>query len=157
MNGVATNPEMRRMFDHMAWADRKLIDLLSASDQARQVPGVIRLLAHVVAAERVWLLRTRGEDPAKAPIWPDWRMDRIAATADANAEQYREALAGEPDRVVEYTNSKGTPFSTRLADILTHVALHGSYHRGQIAASLRAGGVEPVNTDYITYVRSTTA
>jgi uncharacterized damage-inducible protein DinB len=145
------------MFDHMAWADRRLVDLLSASPEAQQAAGVLRLLSHVLAAERVWLLRIRGENAAKAPIWPDWRMDQIAAAADANAEQYREALADQSGRVVEYTNSKGTPFSTRLADILTHVALHGSYHRGQIAAALRAGGVEPINTDYITYVRSTTA
>jgi len=33
------------------------------------------------------------------------------------------------------------------------VALHGSYHRGQVAAAVRAAGGEPVNTDYITYVR----
>ena len=142
------------MFDHMAWADRKLIDLLTASPEAQQVPGVLRLLSHVVAAERVWLLRIRDENAADAPIWPDWNVDQIAALAAMNAEQYREALDDGRERVVEYKNSKGTPFSTRLADILTHVALHGSSHRGQIAAALRAGGVEPINTDYITYVRS---
>lgn len=157
MIGVTTSSDVRRLFDHMAWADRKLVDLLSVSDEARQVPGVLRLLSHVVAAERVWLLRIRGENAAEVPIWPDWSVEEIAAIAEANAKQYREALDDEHDRVVEYRNSNGTPFSTRLADILTHVALHGSYHRGQIAAALRAGGVEPINTDYITYVRSRTS
>ena len=38
--------------------------------------------------------------------------------------------------------------------VLTHVALHGSYHRGQIAALIRSGGDEPINTDYIMWLRS---
>ena len=145
------------MFDHMAWADRAVVDLLSRSPAAQQVPGVLRLLSHVVAAERVWLMRIRGEDSANQPIWPELNLEQVAALAAANAEQYRGALDDDPERVVTYRNSKGTPFSTRLADILTHVSLHGSYHRGQIATALRAGGVEPINTDYITYVRSAMA
>jgi uncharacterized damage-inducible protein DinB len=36
---------------------------------------------------------------------------------------------------------------------LMHVALHGAYHRGQIAQVIRQGGGEPVNTDFITFQR----
>lgn len=61
----------------------------------------------------------------------------------------------EPDleREVEYRNSAGTTFRMSVVDILSHVALHGSYHRGQVAPGVRGAGVTPVNTDYITYVR----
>jgi uncharacterized damage-inducible protein DinB len=41
--------------------------------------------------------------------------------------------------------------------MLTHVAMHGSYHRGQIAAALRAGGDIPSPTDYIAFVRGAPA
>jgi uncharacterized damage-inducible protein DinB len=44
-------------------------------------------------------------------------------------------------------------FQTPIKDLLMHVALHGSYHRGQIAQALRLAGGEPVNTDFITFVR----
>jgi uncharacterized damage-inducible protein DinB len=40
-----------------------------------------------------------------------------------------------------------------VEDVLLHVALHGSYHRGQIAAAVRAAGGEPVNTDFVTWTR----
>jgi uncharacterized damage-inducible protein DinB len=30
---------------------------------------------------------------------------------------------------------------------------HGTYHRGQIAMQLRQQGLEPVNTDYIMFLR----
>ncbi|HEY6147556.1 MAG TPA: DinB family protein [Thermoanaerobaculia bacterium] len=34
-----------------------------------------------------------------------------------------------------------------------HVVIHGGYHRGQIAAELRAAGFTPAYTDYIEAVR----
>jgi uncharacterized damage-inducible protein DinB len=37
--------------------------------------------------------------------------------------------------------------------VLTHVVLHGAYHRGQIAADLRAAGLEPPYTDFIEAAR----
>jgi uncharacterized damage-inducible protein DinB len=148
---------MHRSFEHMAWADRKVLDLLSTSERARQVPGVLRLLSHLIAAERVWLMRLRGEDTAGQLIWPEWDLAQIVSVASENTVGFSEVmstLSDDADRVVEYRNSQGMAFRTRTADILTHVALHGSYHRGQIAAALRAGGIEPVNTDYITFVRT---
>jgi uncharacterized damage-inducible protein DinB len=41
--------------------------------------------------------------------------------------------------------------------MLTHVTLHGAYHRGQIAASIRAGGDTPTATDYIAFIRGAPA
>jgi uncharacterized damage-inducible protein DinB len=40
-----------------------------------------------------------------------------------------------------------------VKDILTHVGLHGVYHRGQIALLARQGGGTAVATDYIIYTR----
>jgi uncharacterized damage-inducible protein DinB len=37
--------------------------------------------------------------------------------------------------------------------MLTHVALHGVHHRGQIAASLRANGIDPPALDFIRFAR----
>jgi uncharacterized damage-inducible protein DinB len=57
------------------------------------------------------------------------------------------------DKFISYSNSKGQEFKNSVRDILTHVALHGQYHRGQINSRLRADGFEPVNLDFITFVR----
>ena len=56
-------------------------------------------------------------------------------------------------REVRYTNSAGDSFANSVGDILTHVAMHGVHHRGQIAASLRANGAEPPALDYIRFAR----
>ncbi len=78
----------------------------------------------------------------------------LAADGAAAYARYLDALTDEAAaREVAYTNSQGASFSTRVSDVLTHVALHGAYHRGQVAAALRAAGAVPVNTDFITFVR----
>ena len=54
---------------------------------------------------------------------------------------------------VRYRNSRGEEFHTPVGDLLTHVLMHGAYHRGQIAASVRRAGGEPAATDYIAFTR----
>jgi uncharacterized damage-inducible protein DinB len=54
---------------------------------------------------------------------------------------------------VIYKNSKGEAWSSTVHDVLTHVALHSAYHRGQIAGLMRARGYAPAYTDFIHAVR----
>ena len=148
---------LHSMFEHMAWADARVLDVLTAHPAAAHQSKVLALLSHVVAAERIWLFRLRGEDTSSHLVWPEWTLEHAGTVARDNARAYMVLVAGLSDeiseRVVEYRNSQGTAFRAQAVDILSHVALHGSYHRGQIAASLRASGVTPVNTDFITFVR----
>lgn len=60
-------------------------------------------------------------------------------------------------RSVEYRTTRGDPFSDSVADILTHVTIHGGYHRGQLAKIIVRNGGTPAVTDFIVYVRSASA
>jgi uncharacterized damage-inducible protein DinB len=44
-------------------------------------------------------------------------------------------------------------WANAVGDILTHVAMHGAYHRAQIATAVRESGQEPAYTDFIHAVR----
>jgi uncharacterized damage-inducible protein DinB len=69
-------------------------------------------------------------------------------------ETYLRALpAGAFDENIEYRNTKGEEWSSRVEDILTHVLMHSAYHRGQIALEMRTAGAEPASTDFIHAVR----
>lgn len=148
-------------FEHLGWADARVIAQVGNAPSLQGHIEIRRLLAHVIAAERIWLQRIRGEDASGIPIWPDWTIDRIQSYATDNAAAFAvliaDRTADQLDSLVEYRNSQGVAFRTPLGDILTHVTLHGAYHRGQIASALRTAGADPVNTDYITYVRELTA
>jgi uncharacterized damage-inducible protein DinB len=145
-----------RLFEHLAWADARVLERLRGGDEAS---GGLELFAHLLAAERVWLARLRREDSSALEIWPDLSLDQCAALADhlrAGLAAHLATLseAGLRERV-RYRTSAGVEFETEVGDILTHLALHGAYHRGQIATRMRQRGEEPVNTDYITFVRET--
>jgi uncharacterized damage-inducible protein DinB len=57
------------------------------------------------------------------------------------------------EQQASYTNTKGEDWANTVGDILTHVLLHSAYHRGQVAAEVRAAGLTPALTDYIHAVR----
>jgi len=56
--------------------------------------------------------------------------------------------------IVKYSNFRGDEFKTPAAEILTHVTMHGTYHRGQMATAMRAEGHTPADTDFITFART---
>lgn len=149
---------IHKLIDHVKWADAALLAALRAT------PGsdtrALTLYAHVVAVEAVWLARIAGR-PADVAIWPSLEIDDVANLAARSARELDAFVASlEPDdlnRVIDYRNSAGVPFRSTIEDILLHVALHGAYHRGQVALVIRGGGGEPASTDYIAFIRGTPA
>lgn len=148
---------LERLVDHMEWANRRALEVVRETGD----PESLELLAHVLASERVWMERIRTGDSSGVEIWPELSADECEARMEENLDQYRAFARSVSEeglrREAAYTNSSGEPFETPVAEILLHVALHGSYHRGQIARELREAGEEPVNTDFIRFVRENPA
>ena len=148
---------IRTMFEHVAWADAQVGRALTS---AAAPAAAVREYAHVVGVEEVWLARVQRRTPALA-VWPE--IDAGAAMAEgARVLIGYSALLGTLDgaaleQTVTYTNSARREFSTPLIDILTHVALHGQYHRGKVNLVLRQNGLEPAPTDFIGFTRGVPA
>ncbi len=145
-----------RLVEHLVWADGAVIESLKSQ---KQLPArVMEILSHVLAAEQVWISRVRNDPGGALPVWADLSLADCEALHLRNADAFRRLVGpadqGSPQRIVSYANTKGERFESTLEDIILHVSTHGSYHRGQIAVLLRAGGGIPVNTDFITYARS---
>jgi uncharacterized damage-inducible protein DinB len=146
---------IKKMFDHLHWANQRILQTLRQNGEGNQ--GAVRLFAHILNAENVWLSRIQGKDSSQLPLWQDADIDACARLVQQNEKNYTAFLAelteSGLDRFITYTNSKGKEFQSALRDILIHLALHGQYHRGQINSLLRADGCEAVNVDFITFVR----
>jgi uncharacterized damage-inducible protein DinB len=146
-----------RLFDHMEWADRRI--LASLGQSPAPPPKALTLLAHLAGAERIWLCRVRREDSSRFAVWPpDLTLAQCAELLEANHTGYqtflRTVAPADLSVRVPYRSSKGDAFETALEDILLHVALHGAYHRGQISALVRGAGLEPASTDFIAFARA---
>ena len=146
---------IRRLFTYDYWAIARILDALKSAPGGNA--SALRLLAHLLVAERIWLLRLKGEDTTTVDMSPELSLVECARLANENQRAYAGFLASlgedELDSVVTYRNSKGLEFHTPVIDILTHVALHGTYHRGQIATAMRVAGQIPAGTDFITFIR----
>ena len=149
---------IRKLVDHMKWADAAALDALRTSPGPE--PRALTLYAHILGAEAVWLARIHGR-PSDVPVWPSVSVDECVTLSARNAAAYDALLASlAPDdlsREIDYRNSAGTPFRSTLENILLHVALHGAYHRGQVALLVRDGAGEPIPTDYIAFTRGAPA
>jgi uncharacterized damage-inducible protein DinB len=143
---------LRDLYAHMWWAhDAVVVDLRHGEPAAE----ALRLLAHIVAAEHLWLSRIDAQKPRVA-VWPTLSLDEIVGLERDNRARFEELLGRRDDareQRVRYRNSAGNDFDNSVGEILTHVALHGHYHRGQIAKAMRADGREPAYTDYIGFRR----
>lgn len=146
--------DFSRIYLHSLWADGKLLSALTAVDSPP--PDALRFFAHVLGAQLVWLSRLGRHVPA-APIWPAPDLALITEYHEALKAAWLKYLpeldAAEVARVVHYQNQSGQSFSQPVGDILTHVAMHSMYHRGQVSWELRLAGIAPPAIDLIVALR----
>jgi uncharacterized damage-inducible protein DinB len=156
---------LRNHIDYTIWATGRLLNVATtipaeqlAHDFGTADKSVAGTLVHIFRAERSWLGRIQhgtplvpwglAEDeqwavlieqwPALHQAWQEW----AATLSDADA-----------DRVIDYTDLKGRPWSQPLWPIVLHVVNHSTHHRGQISGFLRALGLTPPPLDFIAFVR----
>jgi uncharacterized damage-inducible protein DinB len=151
---------LRRQFVYDAWANREVLNAIRSGGGDTQ--GAVRLIAHILSAEGLWLERLKGEAQS-LPVWPELDLDQCEARATALGGLWMEYLkaisssgltsTGLAEKI-SYKNSKGEAWSNTVQDVLTHVVMHSAYHRGQIASLMRANGQTPAYTDFIHAVRA---
>lgn len=146
---------IQKLYDYVCWANDYLLDTIHQSEDH---PELLRLFSHILFSERVWLTRLQGEDSTQLVLWAESDYEQCKQMMEENkqlVEAYLSSVDGEMlSKEITYTTNVGKQFSNTVEDVLQHIALHGQYHRGQINLKLRELGYEPVNVDYLTYIRN---
>lgn len=144
--------DFHRLFRYDDWANREVLNAL----QDAHSPRALQLFAHVLAAQALWLERLRRR-PQPLPVWPALTLNECSTHLAELSRQWPEYLHTTGDtglaEITQYKNTQGEQWEDCVADILQHVIMHSTYHRGQIAAAMRAGGLKPALTDFIHSVR----
>jgi len=145
--------DFQRLFAYDTWANR---EVLASFRKSGSGPKSVKYMAHVLAAEQLWLDRLNGHDQ-KVAVWPELDINQCESMASELGTAWQEFLESIGERglskTITYKNSKGENWSSRADDVLMHVIMHAAYHRGQIASDTRAAGFSPVLTDFIHAVR----
>lgn len=157
--------DVQDLYRYDEWANRRLIAAaqnLSPDALARDLGGSFRtlrdVLAHIIAAEWIWLERWRGVSPAAIPDWAATGnltvlMERLAEVESTRARFLDELSEPALSSEIAFRYINGTAGSHRLSDLLTHVVNHSTYHRGQAATMLRQVGATPPSTDFVVFRR----
>lgn len=144
---------LRQLFGYNAWANRRMVATLahSACEKCRSILG------HLLTTEQEYFERLSGKDSTGFDFWPDLSIEECSHLAAAVAGRFETLLASATeeslDSVAAYRNSRGAAFENTWRELLAHVIVHSSIHRGNIMLKLRESGFEPPMIDYIIYVR----
>lgn len=143
-----------KLFKYNLWANQ--IVCKSVFDNKLKDESLVKIISHIYDSEVVWYNRITDAEGSPG-IWESQELTQLPGlfeTIDNKLIAYIDNLDEEAvPKLIAYENSKGQKFISRLTDILTHLANHGTYHRGQIAKMIRNAGDEPPVTDYIAFVR----
>lgn len=135
------------------WANKLLLNVMELHEETLPAP-CLHLFSHIVNTQMIWLSRINGE-PSPVAVWEDHPLSTCGSYHKLSSAGLQQKIDGSSGEItVGYANTKNISFQNSLQDILLHIFNHGTYHRAQIATEMKRNGLEPVNTDYITFVRS---
>src|SRR5688500_415115 len=150
-----TVEHLRHLFAYNDWANRRLIVTLkaAASEKSRNI------LVHLLITEKEYYERLYGKDSTGFNFWPSISIEECGELARETAERYEKLLRRfDEDGLTlnaRYKTGEGVEHENTFREMLTHVLLHSSIHRGNIMLKLREEGFEPPKIDYIIYLRET--
>ncbi len=151
------------LFAYNRWATARTLDaaeLLTDEQLTRDLggsfPSVRDTLAHVIAAEWIWLSRWQGDPPGTAPDLSGCTearalRERWQVLAGAQSAYLAGLTAAALQHPVSIITRTGIHAELPLHETLRHVVNHATYHRGQVATMLRRLGADPVATDLFLY------
>jgi len=156
---------LRQHLDYTNWASLRLMDsaaMLGQEELTRDFQtadhNVIGTLAHIFAADRIWLERIQGHPRATFISDEDRHLPTLQTEWPALHQRWKFWAAPLTDQNVvdelAYRDSQGNPFRQPLWQIILHVVNHASQHRGQISGFLRAMGHTPPKIDMTAYYRT---
>lgn len=152
--------DCRSLLGHAEWADALLWrSALAPHQEDGELRAKLHHL-HVVQWQylHIWRAETvKPREPSTFPTmaaireWARGYYDELSSyVADVSAADLaREVRFPWADRLVQRF---GTAHPATWAESVLQVALHSTYHRGQVARRLRELEVEPPLTDYIAWV-----
>lgn len=157
--------QIQQLYDYNAWANQRVLsaaEKLSPEQFTRSVPSsfssVRDTLAHICAAEWIWLERFLGTSPSSLPDLA--RFNDVVSLREHWQLQEQRLLnfirglkQSDLERVFEYKTLSFGVISNPLWQSLLHLVNHGTYHRGQVTTLLRQLDAKPVPTDLIHFYR----
>jgi uncharacterized damage-inducible protein DinB len=139
-----------KLFHFEFWANKRVLEQLLVQTHVSEKAA--QLYAHILFAQKIWLSRI---GKVQDDIREDYSKEEFAAILDSNYIELITFIKHHEDFTLDihYKDLKGNSHKNNLHDVLTHVYVHGAYHRGQIVQLIKQVTQESIVTDFIAYAR----
>jgi len=158
-----TRQPYSQLMEIKRWADRGLYDVVSQNFERltnEEASIMLRILDHIQVVDRIFQHHLQGlPHTFQAPR--SERMPELQVLANSSREvddwytSYVGGLArSDFEQHVDFVFTSGKPARMRRGEIILHVCLHGTYHRGNAGAVLQLKGITPSRdaiTDFLEY------
>jgi uncharacterized damage-inducible protein DinB len=162
--------DFARLLEYNVWANHRLMRAAatcSVDDFKRDLlggshGGLRGTLAHIMAAEWIWLERWKGVSPGRLLDEGEFAdvvalRDRWTLIEGHRAEWFQSLREDELAGTAHYRTTEGVAYQAPLWTLVQHVLNHSTYHRGQVSLLLRAAGARTVSTDLVAWDRARAA
>lgn len=143
---------LHAMFGYQAWANAELFDCLQRLDRVAHqaaVQEMLRLVDHNFIVADIFAAHLAGtghayatDGRAEPPPLPDLRA-AVAASDRWYLDYVDQASPADLSQAVAFAFTDGDTGRMTRAEMLTHVVLHGGYHRGEVGRLLRQLAITP--------------
>jgi uncharacterized damage-inducible protein DinB len=155
---------MHSLMRYKRWADADLLErvlalpALSTAPEGPIVTAIIRHYHTVDCIFRAHLLGVPHDFTSANPPEPATLSElqqRVSAIDDWYLEYTRSLERRDFGEVLHVKFTDGQEQLMSRSDVLLHVSLHGTYHRGNVGLLLRKCGAEPPPDRFTSYLRAT--
>jgi len=147
------------------WADRGLYDAVSRNSarlSSEDASLMLRILDHIHTVDRIFQHHLQGVPHTfKAPRSESVpQLDALASSAQEVDDWYASYVGSlaesDFEEPLDFAFTSGKQARMRRGEIILHVCLHGTYHRGNAGALLQLRGLTPSRdsiTDFLEYAK----
>jgi uncharacterized damage-inducible protein DinB len=143
---------LQKLYGYHAWANNDLFDKLETLDRGlrkAELHAALRLINHHYVVARIFAAHLTGAQHGYTSDNTDATptLGELRAAVTSSDRWYRDYLRDvSPENLAEaiqFTFTDGNKGYMTREEMLTHVALHGGYHRGEVGRILWQLSITP--------------
>ena len=154
---------LRHHLEYTNWATNRLLSQAAqltneevTHDFGTADKSVLQTLAHVYAADNLWLARVQGTAVSHLKA-ADLSFEFLQNEWPGLQDRWTTYCSGFNDdsvnNLISYSSLNGQHFTQPLWQLLLYIVNHATHHRGQASGFLRALGKAPQPLDLVAYYR----
>lgn len=146
------SPALSLLLHYKAWADQELMQCLC--DQQAQMPPAllqkcVRLMNHIHVVDRIFVAHLSGQTHpfvstnTEATPSPEALCGDMQETNQALMRSLSQQTSSEAETGLQFRLTDGDSGCMSPHEMLLHVGVHSTYHRGQVSQMLKEAGLSP--------------